>query len=702
MLLGEPLARDMTHQKPTCQSWAAGLLVLLAGGMGAAARPAAGAAARWTPYGPPAGLVLDLVVGSAGQLFLAAEQSGVYRSRDGGRTWSWSGTGMGGQRARALAADAASGALYAVGDARLFRSMDSGASWQSLSPNLPLDPPPEGGDVVALAPGERTTFYLARGARLFRGSEGGASWREVLDTPTPISALLVDPRNPLSVFAGPAQPPGGYPLAVPWHSADGGSSWSPLSASFDPLPCDQCIEPDPPYFYGTKELAASPGARGALFAVFQYAGSFIYRSVDGGANWHLVSVPPESDGFVASVAVAPSAPGTVYALEGVASQSGGLGLFASQDLGDTWERVDRDGLPPADRLRFDPVTGDLYALTDYGVARGENGGVHWRDFLVDKVNCGGELMPDYGAKLRFPKRSASRVYAVSSLNLYVSDDGGASWSGHDESLPDALDCAQIGDLALDPRRDDTLYAVSDRGVFRSADAGATWQALSADQGGSLGELHTAAVLQDGTILVGGCGVWRSTDAGTSWRQPLPCAVPRPGSDDGGRLVARLIVDPARPRVVYAEVIEAGDDPVQWDPRVYRSADGGRNWSLLPVAANVIAIDPRAPRTLYVLGQTGLTRTDDDGATWRKISEFNLSVSLFESPTGDLLVDPSDSRILWAARPDGVWQSIDGGATWRQRSVGLRGSAALTFFADPHRPGQIEVASSEGLFQTSLP
>src|ERR1700680_644961 len=144
------MLQGMTHQTRTCHHWALGLLALIASGLGAAAQTSADAGAAWTPYGPPAGKVLDLAVGSAGQLFLAAEQCGVYTSRDGGWTWSWSGAGMGNQRARALAADAATGALYAIGDTRFFRSTDAGTTWQALSPNLPLDPPPQGGDVLAL------------------------------------------------------------------------------------------------------------------------------------------------------------------------------------------------------------------------------------------------------------------------------------------------------------------------------------------------------------------------------------------------------------------------------------------------------------------------------------------------------------------------------------------------------------------------
>ncbi|HVT59269.1 MAG TPA: hypothetical protein VHR45_12810 [Thermoanaerobaculia bacterium] len=617
-------------------------------------------------------MLIAFAVGPAGRLFISEEESGVYASRDGGRTWSWSGVGMGSQRVRALAADPVTGALYAVGDARIFRSTDAGESWQALAAPLPLDPPPAGGDVLALAPGEPPTIFHARGARLFRGVAGGTSWQEVFVTPISIAALLVDPHDPLSVFAGTKASAAGAYL---WHSADGGSSWKALFTRFDPIPGGG----GPPFSYGTKELAASPGDPAALFAVFGFP--YLYRSFDAGASWHLAPVPHGSSGGVFSLAVAPGPPVALYA-------NFGEGLFASRDLGTTWEAMDEGKGAPGD-LHVDPATGKLYAVGGFGVARSDDGGAHWHQFLIQE--CVPLLGPQLGGKLHFPARSASRVYAVSDFHLLLSDDGGASWSGHPGQLSDPHSCAaqiQIRDLALDPRRGDTIYAATDQGISRSTDAGSSWQSLLGSPREDSFPFNTVAVLANGTLLAGGGGAWRSTDAGTTWHQTFA---------DGG--VLRLILDPSRPQVVYAEVVEAGDYPAQEIPLVFRSLDGGRSWQSLPVRANVIAVDPRFPETLYVLGPSGLLQSRDDGRTWRRLSGFALEVSFPPRIDGDLIVDPFDSRMLWAARPDGVWQSADGGVTWQPHSVGLRGRPALSLFPDARR-GQLAVAS-EGFFAIPL-
>jgi hypothetical protein len=204
----------------------------------------------------------------------------------------------------------------------------------------------------------------------------------------------------------------------------------------------------------------------------------------------------------------------------------------------------------------------------------------------------------------------------------------------------------------------------------------------------------------GTVLAGYCGVQRSTNAGKSWKQTLGCDVPELG-DDFGRMVNRLVLDPLRPQVVYAEVVEAGGrHPPQAFPAVFRSDDGGGTWHRLISGADVIAVDPRTSRILYALTPSGLLKSVDDGKTWKKISDFSLGLGSFGYPLdGDLKVDPADSRLLYAARPDGVWRSRDRGVTWEIFSTGLRGRPAYSLFPDPWR--RTLVVGSEGFFRIGV-
>jgi hypothetical protein len=140
-----------------------------------AALPAGAGIGRWTPYGPPSGSLLDLTVHPSGRLLVAAVaaniyaknvEGGVYASDDGGRSWLWSGTGMGAEKALAMAVDPEDGDLYAVGVTRFFRSTDQGRTWTVRAQSLPLGEPAlgEGSDLLTLVPGSptRSSWRAAR------------------------------------------------------------------------------------------------------------------------------------------------------------------------------------------------------------------------------------------------------------------------------------------------------------------------------------------------------------------------------------------------------------------------------------------------------------------------------------------------------------------------------------------------------------
>jgi photosystem II stability/assembly factor-like uncharacterized protein len=97
--------------------------------------------------------------------------------------------------------------------------------------------------------------------------------------------------------------------------------------------------------------------------------------------------------------------------------------------------------------------------------------------------------------------------------------------------------------------------------------------------------------------------------------------------------------------------------------VHRTADGGASWSAVDTGidqAVAIAVDPRAPSTLFVAGSSVATSADA-GGTWTDIGD-----ALPERRIPALAFDPR-SGALWAATEEGVWKTTDRGKSWAQAS-----------------------------------
>jgi len=640
--------------------------------------PAPAAAQRWTPFGPAAWPLTGFAAGASGRVFVASGTNGVFASADGGRAWSFAGSGIGAAHIQALAADA-DGNLFASGPATFFHSTDDGRSWSVLAKGLPLGPPVEAGDLLAVAPGGAggPQVFLARGPVLLRSADGGATWHQALVQPLPFTALLVDPNAPQSVFAATAQGGGMF------HSGDGGVTWAPVTD----------VEPaltspfDKPFSFGVLGLAAAPTSPTTLFAEMNLG---LYRSTDGGASWRLLPpTPAPSVGYVYAVTVVPGSPATVLTLQQLATggQIAHAGIFASRDLGATWTRVDEDpdgSVPFGDRLIAAP-SGDLYVLAQQVLGHGRAGGAHWT-IPLEVFDCTGAAAFDI---LRWPS-DGSRIYAEVTGGLSTSSDGGRSWIGRQAPI-----C--MGDLRVDPGHASTLYAGAQGGVFTSRDSGATWKSILAAPDPRFDfTVKALAVPKSGRIVAGACGIWLSVDAGTTWRKTLGC-VAHHADGDYSRDVQKLVVDPVRPDVLYAKDVEASEQ--QHPPRTFavilRSLDGGRSWHPLIESLGTLAVDPRVPQTLYLLEVNGeVRRSTDDGRTWETISTPGPGVAQY-----DILVDPRDSQTLYASGSLGVFRSRDGGVTWQPFGTGLAGRIPVGLFLDPGNHNLF--TGTGGLFQMRL-
>lgn len=214
---------------------------------------------------------------------------GIFRSRDGGRTWRLD--ALSGSDAMSLDRGRE---LWAAGHGLLAKSADDGRTWDPLSPpTLPSL------DIHGFAVDEeRDTVYAAvAGQGLFASNSGGASFAKVSDVGAGVMALAVTGSG--TILAGDMQ-------EGLLSSTDHGRTWARVLRA--PL----------------MGIATNPEQRELVIA----SGPGVFRSTDGGRRWKRVFDPGQRLG---PLAWAPSEPDTGY-LVGYDDRT----LFVTHDSGLTW------------------------------------------------------------------------------------------------------------------------------------------------------------------------------------------------------------------------------------------------------------------------------------------------------------------------------------------------------------------------------
>src|SRR6266480_3484267 len=125
--------------------------------------------------------------------------------------------------------------------------------------------------------------------------------------------------------------------------------------------------------------------------------------------------------------------------------------------------------------------------------------------------------------------------------------------------------------------------------------------------------------------------------------------------------------------VDANIVLAGLAPGgSFGGTLYRSSDGGTNWSEVPALDGISVFDIEfAPDgTSYLGSQDSIRKSTDGGLSWVTL---NLGIGVNDQ-VFDVTIDPSDPSILWAgiadalaSQPVNVMRSTDGGATWTNRT-----------------------------------
>ena len=329
------------------------------------------------------------------------------------------------------------------------------------------------------------------------------------------------------------------------------------------------------------------------------------------------------------------------------------GVFRSRNLGATWLSADIGlFLNAALVVAINPKNhAHLLAGTDLGVLASRNGGLSWapeaRDLLFGAVFA-----------ITFLDDGQSAICAAQSgvFRLY-----GGRWQSAD--VPAAAVPARAVMSGASANR---VYLLGRQDLFISGDGGQSFTPVpAAAQTGAISALTIARSEHEVLLAVIDGQVMTSQDAGRQWRAR--------GLGHQGDPVDQVAADPQVPKRVWAA--QAG--------RIFVSDDLGAAWrpvGALPEAATIVrGIAANAEATvLLVSSNRGLYRSQDGGETWM-LKEDNLPIHL---EAGPLARDPGDFGLIYAVyslMPYGeVWRLASEGGNLLKRldPISLAGGVAF--------------------------
>ena len=618
----------------------------------------------WTTNGPTGGgdiTVLAIAPGDSSRIY-AGTGAGLFRSADGGATWSSANTGLTSLRVQSIAVAASDSLVAYVGfnGGGVSRTTDGGATWTGAGSGA-------GGPVSALAvdPADAATVYAGGGFRgISKTTNSGATWISIVFglPDSAVSAIVIDPSNPSIVYAAL--------YAGVYKTSNGGTSWSATGAL-------------PPF---GLSLVIDPAAPSTLYVG---TANSVHKTTNGGASWVAVTTGLPA-GSVWDLAIAGNG-SAVYA----APSSGvtGAGVAKTTNGGASWSVVNT-GLPShqVGALAVTPGSASTaYAGTygrDAGVSKTTNGGTSWT-----RVNVG--LRALTGAAVVFAPSDATILYAAATGGAFKSIDAGATWSRITTGLPDA----RIMAIAVHPTAPATAYAATaGAGVYKTTNGGASWFASNAGHTTQQAFSIAIAPSDPDTLYTAtwGRGLFRSTDAGATWT-----ATAVAGALNSLYVVA---VNPTDAQHVYIGG-SAGYIGTSPDAPGYSSADGGTTWTYMQFevgsfeisagAITSIAFDPVDPNFLYATSPRAVYRTHSAGAYWYKV---------LGNGGARVTVDPNDRSRLFAATGAGIRAGVittfgsSFSTSWSDLGT-VAGAADVA--VDPANGARILVAGAGGVFEYTI-
>jgi len=587
---------------------------------------------------------------------------GMYRSTDGGKTWTHIGLNNTQHIARVLVHPrnpdlvyvAALGHAYGPNpDRGVFRSADAGKTWEKIlfkddktgAIDLAFDPHNSNVLFAALWEGVRTPWSMSSGgpgSGLYKSIDGGNTWKHLEGKGLPSGivgriGVSVSGGDSNRVYALIEAKDGGL-----YRSDDGGDTWTRINE-------DQRLTQRAWYF---THIFADPKSVDTVYVL----NTGVFRSSDGGKSLTLLPAP---HGDHHGLWIDPINPARM-----INGNDGGATVTV--DGGKSWTTQYNQPTAQfyhvaADNQFLYYVYGAQQDNTTVAIAsRADDGYIgrqHWYDVGGGES---GYVVPD--------PRDANVVYAGS---------GGGYLTRWDKRTSQAQDIAvweldsaghgakdlkyRLGwtePIVISPQSPDVLYTAAEM-VFKSTDHGASWTAISPDltrndkskqesSGGPISKDNTSVEYYDTVFTVAESPlqkglIWAGTDdglvhitrdGGKSWSNITPKGIPE------WSMISLIEASPHDAGTAYAAIDAHKLDDLK--PYAFMTSDFGKTWKKItegiPDGAYVHAVreDPRQKGLLYAGTESGIYVSFDNGAHWQ-----SLQLNLPGTPIHDLVVKNDD-------------------------------------------------------------
>jgi hypothetical protein len=644
-------------------------------------QPLAIAGSSWSNVGPTnvAGRVSAVAVdpGNTQIVYRGTAGGGVWKSTDGGSTWTVLTDSLGDLSIGAVALAPSNTQIVYVGTGEgalgidgingigFLKSTDGGATW-----SLPVSVTATKYFDLSVHPTNANEILAANNSGIQKSTDGGASWATKFSTYAG-TALARDPSNANNVVATVWDIISATPTWKGWvyRSTDAGETWTKTGGDAAPFSTTDtgrmavAIAPSSPSTVYLLAASAAGDSKSCSSTPVDQTG--IYRSTDGGVTWAFRSNPTtgvcgsyssilSGQGWYAIVIrVDPANVNTVY--------GGGLDVWKSTDGAGTFTKKSAWN---AGVSASNYVHADIHAMTWQGATLliGNDGG-------MNKTSDGATSFSNMNTGV------VTRQYYSIALNPTNKPFiiGGAQDNGTNLRTTTTTTYSEVigGDgfgVAANPTNTTTMFGtVYSSRIFRSTDSGSSWPEITPSYGASENAPFISPLTMDPntptTLYTATNFLWRTTNNGTGWTKMSTTDL-----GDGGTRGYVTKIGVAKSNSSYV-LVGTGNGYVRL------STNGGAAWSspLAGLPAKYVAhveFDPTTTSTFYVSFAGGTTdgrlfKTTNGGTSFTQID-----AGLPNFPVHVIRVDPTDTTALYAGSDLGLYKSADGGTTWARWGTGL--------------------------------